>query len=108
MVRPKKPIKDETLKKWLTEYFTKDSTRRSYLASMRAFKKNLKIKDLGEYLKSEPNAIEDIKRFLVSLKGRPTKTISAYVAPVRVFFQDHNVQLEENGWRKIIVWQHAE
>ena len=101
MVRPKKPIKDKTIKKWLTDNFIKETTKKSYLAALRAFKNNLNIQDLGEYLQTKPNADEDLRRFLVSLKGRPSKTISAYVVPVRVFLQDHNVKLEENGWKKL-------
>ena len=101
LVRPKKPITDQTIKKWLTENFTKETTQKSYLAALRSFKKNLNIKDMGEYIESKPDAIIDIKRFLVSLKGRPTKTISAYVVPVRVFLQDHNITIEENQWKKL-------
>ena len=101
MVRPKKPIKDETLKRWLSESFKNEGTRKAYCAALRAFKKNLDIEDLGEYLKTKPDVNTDLRRFLVSMDGRPSKTISAYVTPVRVFLQDHNVSIEENGWRKL-------
>lgn len=99
-MKPRKPITDPTLKQWLTE-FKKPTTRRSYLSSMRKFKKHLEIEDLGKYLKSSPNATADIRKFLSSLDGRPSKSIMAYVAAVKVFFQDHGIEIGGNSWRKL-------
>ena len=100
MVRPKKPVKDETLKHWLTEFKNK-TTRQVYCSALRVFKKNLEIEDLGEYLKSEPDGITDIRLFVSSLEGRPSTTVKGYVATVRVFFQDHNLKMGENDWIKL-------
>lgn len=101
MVRPKKPITDKSLKNWLENSFKNQGTKRAYTAALRAFKKNLGIDDLSEYLQSGPDANNDLRRFLSSLDGRPSKTISAYVTPVRVFFMDHNVNIDSNGWQKL-------
>ena len=100
MVAPKKEIKDQVLKEWLTE-FTNTNTKQGYLAAVRKFKKNLGIKSLDEYLKNSPDATEDIKRFLISLEGKPSKTIAAYTAAVKSFFVDHNVPFDETQWRKL-------
>ena len=100
MPAPKKEIKDPVLKQWLTE-FTNTNTKRGYLSAVRKFKKNLGIKDLDEYLKSTPDATEDIKRFLISLNGKPSKTKAAYTAAVKSFFTDHKVPFDETQWRKL-------
>jgi integrase len=97
---PTKLIEDETLKKWLNE-FNKETTQRVYSSSIRKFKKNLGIKDIGEYLESKPDFTADIKKFLHSLEGRPSKTISSYVGALKVFLTDHNIKFEENNWRKL-------
>ena len=99
-MKPRKPVTDPVLKEWLTE-FKKLTTRRSYLSSMRKFKEHLQIEDLGKYLKSSPDATGDIRRFLTTLDGRPSKSIMTYVTAVKVFFQDHNVEVDDNGWRKL-------
>ncbi len=96
----KKEVKDRALKKWLEE-FNGTSTRKSYLSALRKFKNNLGIEDLGEYLQSNPDTTADIKRFIVSLNGKPAKTIISYTGTVRVFFTDHNVEIEANGWRRL-------
>ena len=100
MVAPKKEIKDQVLKDWLTEFNNKN-TKQNYVAALRKFKKNLSIEDLDEYLQSNPDAAGDMRKFLISLAGRPSKTIAAYTAAVRVFFTDHNIKLEDNDWRKL-------
>lgn len=100
MVAPKKPIQDQILKDWLTEFNNKN-TRQNYVAALRKFKKNLGIESLDTYMKNNPDATKDMKRFLQSLNGRPSKTIAAYTAAVKVFFTDHNIKLEDNSWRKL-------
>jgi integrase len=100
MRKPRKPVTDPVLKKWLTE-FKKPTTRRSYTSSIRKFKQLLGIEDLGEYLRGEPDTDKDIKNFLIALEGRPSKSIAAYLAAVKVFLQDHDVPLNGNNWRKL-------
>jgi len=100
MVAPKKEIKDQIVKDWMQEFPNKN-TRQGYLAAIRKFKKNLHIKSLDEHLKQTPHATEDIKRFLISLEGKPSKTKAAYVAAVKSFFVDHNVPFDETAWRKL-------
>ena len=100
MVAPKKEIHDQVLKDWMQE-FTNKNTKQGYLAALRKFKKNLGIKSLDEYIKQTPNATEDIKHFLITLKDKPSKTKAAYVAAVKSFFVDNNVPLDENGLRKL-------
>jgi len=99
-VAPKKQIRDQILKDWLTEFNNKN-TRQNYVAALRKFKKNLGIESLDEYMRNKPDATKDMKKFLQSLNGRPSKTIAAYTAAVKVFFTDHNVKLEDNNWRKL-------
>jgi len=100
MGRPRKPIVDETVAKWLKEEFKAEKTRTTYLAALRKFKKNLGIKDLGEYLKGEPDVTSDLRKFLVSLDGKPSKTVNNYVVVVKVFLQDHGIEVPANEWRK--------
>ena len=99
-MRPKKEIKDQILKKWLLEFKNKH-TRECYLSSLRKFKKNLQIESLDEYVKSSPDAMADIKRFLISLEGKPSKTVAASVAAVKSFFMDNNISFDETAWKKL-------
>ena len=100
MVAPKKPIQDQILKDWLDEFNNKN-TRQNYVAALRKFKKNLGIESLDDYMENKPDAAKDMKRFLNSLNGSPSKTIAAYTAAVKVFFTDHSIKLEDNSWRKL-------
>lgn len=99
MVRTKIIITDETFKNWING-FKKQKTKNAYSTGLRTFKKNLGIEDLGEYLKGNIDAIEDLKRFSVSLEGKASLTIRQYVGAIRVFFMDHDVKIDENGWNK--------
>jgi len=98
--RPRKPISDPVLQEWLGE-FKKRTTKGTYLTALRTFKKNLGIADLTKYLKSEPDPTKDLKKFLISLDGKPSKTIHTYTSALRVFFQDHSLNVEYNDWRKL-------
>jgi integrase len=99
MVHAKK-IQDQIVKEWLTEFKSK-STKESYLCGIRKFKKNLNIKDLDKYMAENPDATKDIKRFLVSLDGKPSKTVSSYVCALKSFFSDNNVSFDETQWKKM-------
>jgi len=100
LVRKFKPVADEALRLWLEE-FRKKGTRSTYCAGLRKFKELLGIVDLGEYLVGGPDAVADLRRFLVALDGKPAKTVSTYATAVRVFLLDHDVALAENDWRKM-------
>ena len=96
MVRPTKPINDQILKVWLTEFKVKH-TKDCYLSSMRKFKKNLGIESLDEYVKNNPDATADLKRFLISLEGSPSKTIHTHISAVRSFLNDRPLKQQINS-----------
>lgn len=100
MVRPRKPINDPTLKQWLTEFNNK-KTKRQYCSVIRLFKKNLGIEDLGQYLKSEPDAATDIRKFISSMEGKPKKSLLTYTTVVKVFFQDNGIPIDNHKWKKL-------
>ena len=93
-------IKDPTLRKWLSE-FKNEYTQGSYRTALRSFKEKLGIEDLGEYLNSNPDVVSDVRKFLAALEGRPSKTVANYVGGVRMFLQDHDIQLDDWTWRKL-------
>jgi integrase len=96
----KKQIQDTVVKEWLQE-FRKETTQRSYLSALRKFKKELDITDLDEYVKNKPKVIADIRKFLMALEGRPSKTVGNYANAVRLFMQDQGIKISEEEWRKI-------
>jgi len=100
LVRKVKPVTDKVLAQWLGE-FRKRSTRRCYCSALRKFKACLEIDDLGGYLAGKPDAGADIRRFLVAMEGRPSKTVGVYCTAVRVFLLDHNVDFQMNEWRRM-------
>ncbi len=67
---------DSELENWLGEFSKK--TAHTYNSALKKFKRNLEIEDFGDYLRNEPDALEDFKKFAYSLADRPPKTISAY------------------------------
>ncbi len=96
----KKPVTDQLLAKWLQEFRTK-STRKVYVSALRNFKKIIGIEDLDEYVNDSPDVAADIRKFLVSLEGRPSKTIKTYAGAVKVFLHDNGVKVPEEAWSKI-------
>lgn len=91
---------DKTAEKWLSD-FPKDTTKRTYLNALNNFKKILGIANLGEYLKSNPDATADFKRFLTAYNGKPSKTVATYSGAIKMFFEDHNLKIERADWRKM-------
>ena len=100
LVKSKK-IKDQTLSDWLEEEFTNKHTRDNYGSALRKFKEALEITCLDEYIKSNPDVVSELKRFSISLNGRPSKTISTYMGAVKLFFQDHGFETPSNEWKKL-------
>ena len=100
MVRPRKPITDETLRSWLTEFSNKN-TRQQYCSAIRLFKKKLGIEDLGDYLESKPDPTAAIRKFVSSLQGKPKKSLLTYTTVVKIFFQDNGIVIEDNQWKKL-------
>ena len=84
LVKSKK-IKDQTLSNWLEEEFTSKHTRDNYGSALRKFKEALEITYLDEYIKSNPDVVSELKKFSISLNGRPSETISTYMGAVKLF-----------------------
>jgi integrase len=91
---------DEFLEEWLREFKSK-STRKVYRAGIRDYAKKLNIEDLENYVKDSPEVVEDIRRYLNLLDGKPSKTVSTYVGAVKVFLQDKGVKVPDEAWKKI-------
>lgn len=88
------------LAKWLNE-FKNYNTQRNYRTAIRKFKEVLGIDSLESYIQSKPDTEHDIRTFLQALKDKPTKTIHCYGQIVKVFFEDHDIQISSKAWRKI-------
>jgi integrase len=91
---------DKTLRKWMEE-FSKETTKKTYVCALNIFKRKLGIADLGEYLKASPDIVNDVRRFLTALNGKPSKTVTTYMGAIKMFLQDHEVKIPEDEWRKI-------
>ncbi|MCK4885414.1 hypothetical protein KAS24_05015, partial [Candidatus Bathyarchaeota archaeon] len=91
---------DELLTKWLQE-FKSASTRKVYSVALRKFKNIIGIEDLDKYKNDSPDTTADIRKFLISMEGRPSKTINTYAGAVKVFLQDHDMKVPEGAWSKI-------
>jgi integrase len=96
----KQIFSDHLLAKWLQE-FKSNSTKKVYRAALRKFKKNVGIVDLDKYMKDSPDTTADIKKFLISMEDKPSKTINTYAGAVKVFFQDQGVKVSDEAWNKI-------
>jgi integrase len=85
---------------WLGE-FKSYYTQKAYRTAIRKYKQALGIDSLEDYVKNSPDTEADIRMFLQSLDGSPSKTISCYTQIVKVFFQDHNLKVPDDEWKKI-------
>jgi integrase len=59
------------------------------------FKRKLDIENLKTYFEnlSPEKAQEDFKQYVAGLNGGPSKTINTYSGAVKVFFQDHGIEI---------------
>lgn len=100
MCAGKKSVYDPLLAEWLQE-FKSLSTRKVYRAALNNFKKAIGIQDLNQYVNDSPDVANDARKFLVSMEGRPSKTICTYAGAVKVFLQDQGVKVPDESWKKI-------
>lgn len=56
---------------------------------------------MEKYVKDSPDVASDMRKLLVSLQGKPSKTIATYAGGVKVFLQDKGVKVKEESWTKI-------
>lgn len=76
--RVKKPINDKVLADWLDEEFKNKDTKVSYLSALRKFKEALVIDSLEEYLDCKPDVVSDLRKFALSLDGRPSNNCTIH------------------------------
>ena len=50
---------------------------------------------------NSPDVASDMRKLLVSLEGKPSKTICTYAGAVKVFLQDNGIKLKDEDWKKI-------
>ena len=86
--------------KWLQE-FKSINTQRTYRTAVRKYKEILGIEDLEKYLQNDPDTTGDIRKFLATLDGKPSKTVTCYTQIVKVFLQDQGVKVSDEAWKKI-------
>jgi len=91
---------DFILEEWLQE-FKSDSTRRVYRAALNKFKRAIGIENLDYYVNDSPDVAADMRKLLVFLEGKPSKTIKTYSGAVKVFLQDKGIKVPEASWNKI-------
>jgi len=98
-------LKMEPLK-YLDIYESK-CTVRNYKSSLRTFfnvlyGKTDPLEDLArQYLEEKRNYEEDIEALLISLKGRPPKTVRTKIGSIKVFLVENDVELNGKFWKRI-------
>ena len=87
--------KDPFLEDWLENNFTSRDTQNTYRTAIMKFKRKLDIENLKTYFEnlSPEKAQEDFKQYVAGLNGGPSKTINTYSGAVKVFFQDHGIEI---------------
>lgn len=92
---------------FLNEYKSK-STRNSYLSAIRQFFKLIypdapdSVYELADhYLKEERKHEDDIKAFVHSLSKRPPKTTRLYLAAVKMFLLENDIELPQIFWHRL-------
>lgn len=91
---------DAYLNDWLQE-FKSDNTRRVYNSALTKFKEANQITNLEKYINDSPDAASDMRKLLVRLEGKPSKTVTTYAGAVKVFLQDKGVKVPDESWSKI-------
>ena len=94
------------LEKFLSLYTSK-STKTNYRWALRNFFKSVygktdNLEELAEtYFQEKRNVQDDVNKFLVSLNGRPPKSIGVMVPAVKTFLLENDVELSQKFWRRI-------
>ncbi len=91
---------DPVLKEWLQE-FLNPNTKNTYKSALTKYMKLLNIESLEDYLNSNPNPISDLKRFLVAMNGKPSKTVKSYANAVKLFLNEKGHKIENEDWKKL-------
>ena len=92
--------RDPILKKWLQE-FLNTNTRKQYRAAVNKYMKLLEIKNLEEYLNSNPDVLSDMRRFLALMNGKPSKTVKNYANAVKLFLNEKGKKIDREDWKKL-------
>lgn len=88
---------------WLSNEFANEGTRVTYRSALRAYQRALGIEDFSAYLKEKDSkqVLRDIRRFLASMKDRPPKTVTTYIAAVKQFLREHGVDIADAEWKRL-------
>jgi integrase len=91
--------------KWFETYSSK-STVKSYKWALEGFFNTLGFKEGLElnaktYFSQKRNYEEDLKAYLVSLKGKPPKTVNVCIVAVKMFLMENGVELSALFWRRL-------
>jgi len=70
------------------------STRKGVRFSIKKLQEGNRHRRLGEYVNDSPDVVADIRKILLSLEGRPSKTIKTYGGAVKVFLHDNGVKAQ--------------
>jgi len=80
--------------------FDSDNTRRTYKSLLNQYFKVVKAEP-NKYFVEGRKYEDDIKKFRQSLSGRPPKTIRTYIAGIKSFLMENDVELKEKFWKNI-------
>jgi integrase len=99
-----------TKNRWQTfiRTYTSKSTIKTYKASIKKFFQHI-YKDqfttleeaADKYFSENRDHKEDITSFFISIKDSPPKTVTTFLAAVKVFLIDNDVELTQKFWRKL-------
>ncbi|KXA97504.1 hypothetical protein AKJ39_03245 [candidate division MSBL1 archaeon SCGC-AAA259J03] len=95
-------VKDE----WLRE-FSSEETRKKYDLALESFAEEVIDGNLGSYLeelRESDSGLErlwdDMKKYYERMSGYAPKTRNARLGTVKVFFQDHDLEIPQSWWKK--------
>ncbi len=91
---------DPVLHGWLQE-FLNPNTRNAYRAAITKYMKLLNIEDLETYLDSNPDTLSDMKKFLVKMNGKPSKTVKSYANAIKLFLNEKGYKISDEDWKKL-------
>lgn len=88
--------------------FQSKSTIYTYKAAIKRFFKHIYKEDFRSveenterYFQGQRDHEEDVRSFFISIKGSPPKTVQTWLAAVKIFLIDNDVELPQKFWRRL-------
>ena len=98
-ITPENDVLGKTTQMFLEPY-TSEHTIHNYINALRKYFRFIGTSD-DDYFKTKRNYEDDARRFFVSIKDNPPKSIRLRLSIIKTFLSENNIELSDKFWRGI-------